>query len=115
MMEAFDTPVPDRPEPNRQTTTIAPQALILLNSQFVDEQAAALAELLVENTDGSDAAVIEAAYQRALARRPSDHERHVLTAFLQSLASEQTESERRFAVQQLARLVLNLNEFIYVD
>ncbi|MFP6765147.1 MAG: PSD1 and planctomycete cytochrome C domain-containing protein, partial [Planctomycetaceae bacterium] len=27
MMEAFDTPVPDRPEPARQTTTIAPQAL----------------------------------------------------------------------------------------
>lgn len=115
MMEAFDTPVPDRPEPDRQTTTIAPQALILLNSQFVDEQAAALAELLAENTDGTDAEVIDAAYQRALARSPSDNERRVLTAFLQRLASEQAESDRRFAVQQLARLVLNLNEFIYVD
>ena len=114
MMEAFDSPVPDRPEPDRQTTTIAPQALILLNSQFVNEQAAALAELLAEAA-GSDADTVQAAYRRALARDPSDNERQALTAFLQRQTSVQGESGRRLAIRELARLVLNLNEFIYVD
>ncbi len=115
MMEAFDTPVPDRPVPDRQTTTIAPQALILLNSRFVNDQAAALATLLLEKTDGSDAAIVQEAYRRALARDPSNNEQHVLAEFVQRHSEEQREDSRRIAVQQLARLVLNLNEFVYVD
>jgi hypothetical protein len=131
MMEAFDTPVPDRPEPARQTTTIAPQALILLNSQFVDEQAAAFAGRLIDAGEDagkdSNAWICRRAIRMALARDASPEEVKVLSAFLDrsTLANSQSTGEgssttsnaeaRRAAVEQLARLVLNLNEFIYVD
>jgi hypothetical protein len=131
MMEAFDTPVPDRPEPARQTTTIAPQALILLNSQFVDEQAAAFADRLIDPDEDSgkdsNAAICQTAIRMALARDASPEEVKVLSAFLDrsTVANRQSTGEgssttsdaeaHRAAVEQLARLVLNLNEFIYVD
>jgi hypothetical protein len=131
MMEAFDTPVPDRPEPARQTTTIAPQALILLNSKFVDEQAAAFAGRLIgpgeDSETASNAAICQRAIRLALARDATLGEVKVLSAFLDRSTAENRQStdegssttseteSRRAAVEQLARLVLNLNEFIYVD
>ena len=128
IMEAFDTPVPDRPEPARQTTTIASQALILLNSRFVDEQAAVFAQRLMKESDGTDESLCRAAFRTALARDPTPDEVQELTAFLERSAAADIETgsgdagarvdaadTRRAAVTQLARLVLNLNEFVYVD
>lgn len=118
MMEAFDTPVPDRPEPARQTTTIAPQALILLNSQFVDEQVAALAERLQKNKGTSSQAIARNAFRFALARNPTENESRVLTEFLDDVSENvdvSSEELRKQRIEQLARLVLNLNEFVYVD
>ena len=62
IMEAFDTPVPDKAEPARQTTTVAPQALMLLNSDFVSRQARSLAKRLLQETDGSPRSCIDRAY-----------------------------------------------------
>ena len=118
MMEAFDTPVPDRPEPSRQTTTIAPQALILLNSRFMDEQVAALAERLEKNADGSSEAISRDAFRFALARNPTKDESRVLVGFLDGVSEivdVPSDELRRGRIEQLARLVLNLNEFVYVD
>ena len=115
LMEAFDTPVPDRSEPNRQTTTIAPQALILLNSQFVNDRAAALAKLLLEPSDRTDTAVIQTAFQKILARDATPEEQQALAAFLERRAAESPPPSRNAAIQQLALLILNLNEFVYVD
>ena len=114
-MEAFDTPVPDRSEPNRQTTTIAPQALILLNSQFVNDRAAALAKMLLEPSDRTDTAVIQTAFQKILARDATPEEQQALAAFLERRAAESPPPSRSAAIQQLALLILNLNEFVYVD
>ena len=115
MMEAFDTPVPDRPEPARQTTTIAPQALILLNSEFAKEQASAFAELLLKDTGATNETICRAAFRRALARDPVAKEIAVLSELLRRFSDESTGGSRRAAVEQLARLILNLNEFIYID
>jgi len=115
MMEAFDTPVPDRPEPARQTTTIAPQALILLNSEFVNRQAAALTDRILKETDGSSPEICRAAYRYSLARNPKPGEVRVLSDFLASLPDATAGHPSRRAVEQIARLVLNLNEFVYVD
>lgn len=121
MMEAFDMPVSDIPEPARQTTTIAPQALILLNSQFTDEQSTAFAERLLAVTDGTNESLIRAAFQSALARNPVGEEEQILSKFLAgythreiNVAEDSTEI-RRSAIEMLTRLVLNLNEFVYVD
>jgi len=85
-------------------TTVAPQALMLFNGEFVNRQATYFADRLRREA-GDDAAMqIERAYLLALGRRPSPTESTAMIEFL-----------RRESLEQLCRVVLNLNEFVYVD
>ena len=43
LLESFDVASPDTPTAQRSITTVAPQALIMLNSDFLNQQAAAMA------------------------------------------------------------------------
>ena len=43
LLETFDAPSPDAPEPSRATTTVSPQALMLLNDTILDDQSTAFA------------------------------------------------------------------------
>jgi cytochrome c553 len=104
LMETLDMPVPDKAAPARMTTTVAPQALMLLNGDFVKRQASAFAERLAKEAGAEPGAQIERAYRLALGRAPTARERTIASEFLgrQSLAS-------------FCTLIFNLNEFVYVD
>ena len=54
---------------HRDTTTVAPQSLYLLNDLFVLRQALALAERLVARTDLNDATRVDWAYRLTLDSR----------------------------------------------
>src|SRR5207244_9731660 len=70
LFEAFDRPDSLNSCPVRPVSTFAPQALILLNGAFMQEQSKAFAgRLLRECREGADRQV-ELAYQVALARPP---------------------------------------------
>jgi hypothetical protein len=104
--EAFDRPDTNASCPKRPVTTIAPQALSLLNSPLSSEAAHALASQ-AESEAGQDVdAKVERAYLLTLGRRPDDEERVMARAFLASDTSS-------FADFCLA--LINLNEFVYVD
>jgi hypothetical protein len=90
--------------PQRQVTTVAPQALTLFNGEFTQKQARALAERLL-NEAGDDANLqIELVYRLALCREPTEPERMQVRAFLTDESLE-----------ELCRVVLNLNEFVYPE
>jgi hypothetical protein len=75
LFDAFDAADPNAVTGSRPTSTVAPQALFMLNSPFVMEQAqAAAARLLAEEAVASDAARIERAFLRVLARPPTPAE-----------------------------------------
>jgi hypothetical protein len=120
-LESLDFPTPDKPQPARPTTTIAPQALILLNSRFMDRQAAVFADRLLQEAGSESSDQIERAYQLALQRSPTDNEREMLLDFLdrQRALWRQIETDqqqaRHAALKSLCLLVLNLNEFVYID
>ena len=61
----------------RPTTTTAVQALILLNNEFVNEQAAALARRVRDEAGDEPAARVERAFQRVLARDPDADEARI--------------------------------------
>jgi hypothetical protein len=110
LLESFDAASPDTPIAQRSVTTVAPQALILLNSDFMQQQAAAMAKRITNVAGQEPAAKITAAYQLALGRQPSNHEQSVATAFLDRWQNKHDE-----AVVELCKLILNLNEFVYID
>jgi cytochrome c553 len=104
LLETLDMPVPDKAAPTRVTTTVAPQALMLLNSAFIEQQSAAFAERLLQDAGKDAVAQVDRAYRLALGRAPSAREKTIAAEFLsrQSLAA-------------FCALVFNLNEFVYVD
>ncbi|MCA8995314.1 MAG: DUF1553 domain-containing protein, partial [Planctomycetaceae bacterium] len=78
---AFDCPDAGQPAPRRSQSTTAIQALNLLNSDFVHEQAVAMASRLVRESRNSEneaigqqEAAVKQAFRRSLGRAPSDRE-----------------------------------------
>ncbi len=99
MMETFDAPPASASCGRRERTTVAPQALALLNDPFVRGCARDLARRA-----GGD---VDRAWLLALGRRPSATERARAAAFLAD------GDPRSFA--DLCHTLFTLNEFLYVD
>jgi hypothetical protein len=103
-MEIFDLPDNAVSCPRRNMSTVAPQALTLLNNPFTIDCATAFAKR-VETEAGQDtAAQVKCAFKLALQRSPNDEE----------LSSCLKLREKR-SLMELCRSLMNLNEFIYVD
>ena len=103
--ESFDRPDTNASCPRRPVTTIAPQALSLLNSPLSSQAAVALAARTQRESGGDLPARVERGYLLTLGRRPDADEQKLAHDFLASGGS--------FADYCLA--LLNLNEFVYVD
>lgn len=102
-MSTLDCPDPANLTPARVTTTTALQALALSNNEFMLRQAEYLAARVTSQaTDPTDR--IPRAFQLTLQRLPAERE---LKA-----ARELVERQGLFA---LCRVLLNANEFVYVD
>lgn len=80
MMKVFDGADPSLVVGQRDVTTVAPQALFLLNSEFVRQQARQIAARLVDSVPTSKR--VEAAFELALARAPLDSEHQLLAQSL---------------------------------
>ena len=93
------------------TTTVSPQALTLFNGEFVNQQAKHLVDRLErEGEAGADSAKqIDLAYRLALCRPATANEIATLSEFLTKAGNG------RAAREQLARVIFNLNEFVYPD
>ena len=82
LLESFDAASPDTPSARRNVTTVAPQALILLNGEFLEQQSAAMAARIAKRIPSDAAAQVEMAYRLALGRAPSAMERDVALGYL---------------------------------
>lgn len=67
---------------SRDSTTVAPQALYLLNDPFVRKQSLALAERLLAKNELDDSGRTKMAYHLIFGREPTTHELERGTAFL---------------------------------
>jgi hypothetical protein len=81
-LEAFDFADPSMVIGKRNVSTVAPQALYLLNHPFPAEQARYAAERLLAEKLPHDAARIRKAYRLTLGREPTAGERDVAMRFL---------------------------------
>jgi hypothetical protein len=104
MFAAFDPPEVMVSCPQRPRTVVPAQALTLLNSPLVHEQARAFAKRLLAEGETDPARLAARTWRLAFGReiRPAESERAV--AFL-----------RGHALDELCLVLFNANEFIYVD
>jgi len=120
LFEQFDFPDPTMPTGSRNATVVAPQALLLMNSDLVMDSAEALAGELMEQT-ADDLGRVEHAYQRAFARPATSDETERAVAFVRELtaagastgAESSTEAERQ-AWALFCQSLLASNEFVYL-
>ena len=104
MLRTFDFPPPTSHSPARDPTTTPLQQLFVLNSPFIDAQAAAITAQL---TDASTADRITAVYHRLFQRPPTANELRLGEAFLGPATPERWRS--------YVKSLLGLNEFLFVD
>ena len=103
-MDTFDLPDNALSCPRRTVSTVAPQALTLLNSPFATEMAMAFAGRVKSDAGDQPGPEVDRAFAIAFQRAPSGDERATCLRFL---------NER--SLPELCRALLNLNEFAYRD
>lgn len=120
LFQAFDFADPSVLNGRRDQTTVAPQALFMLNSSFVLEQSRRLAQRLVSASDLDPSMKIHQLYEMAYGRPPSQLEIErglaYVNAFRQVAASKlKAEDLELRAWSSFCRAVLAANEFLYVE
>jgi hypothetical protein len=117
VLQAFDFPDPSTPTGERAATTVAPQALFMMNSKLVEQEAARMAEELLRRPDLDDAGRVETLFLRVLGRSATITERERGFDFIRRVESaRQGAMDRRLrAWQSLCRVLVASNEFLYVE
>lgn len=117
LMTTFDACDTTMPTGRREVSIVAPQALALLNNGWVQEQSKAFAQRVMKE-QGDAAARVDFAWRLAFGRSPSDEERAGALAHVDTqqkrFAASSTSSEEE-AWTSLCHVLLNANEFIYLD
>ncbi|MEX2176563.1 MAG: PSD1 and planctomycete cytochrome C domain-containing protein [Pirellulaceae bacterium] len=115
LFRVFDIASPDQSSPRRPRTTVPQQALFLMNSPFVVEQAQALASQPEIAAASDPAAKVRALYRRVLAREPSADELAVGQQFLAAAEGASATDVQLARPEQYAQLLLLTNEVMYID
>ncbi len=110
----FDGPETDASCPARFVTTQPTQALGMLNSAFIGEQAQRLADYLRQQAGVDRPAQVSLALQRLFQREPTPAEIDRGVKLLAALEREH-ELSPELALKQFCVAMYNLNEFVYLD
>ncbi len=112
----FDFADPSTSTAVRASTSVAPQGLYFMNSEFVHERAGALAERVLEQDGPPDADRVEQAYQLALARSPDAVEVNGALEYMARYPVARDASDPRLERwRSFCRLLLGSNEYSYVN
>jgi hypothetical protein len=122
--ELFDSTDATVSSGDRATTTVAPQALFMMNSDLVLEAARALAASLLDRAELDTAARVQLLYEKAYGRPPTAAESARAAAALERFegvlhgeaerADADARSAEQGAWQALCQVILASSEFIYI-
>ncbi len=116
MMVIFDAPEALGSMAERPTTTIAPQALHLMNNPQVRQAARAFARRIAGDASAKLDDTVRLAYRTALSRQPTRDELADGVAFVEQQMRTYPENQRReSALTDFCQVLFCLNEFVYVD
>jgi hypothetical protein len=104
LLQIFDAPDSATSCPRRERSTVAPQALALMNGEFAVAQSEKFAERVKKAAGDSPEAAVETGFKLAFGRAPSAAERETALDYL-----------KRNTLARYCLLLFNMNEFVYVD
>ena len=111
IFEAFDFADPSMVTGRRNVSTVAPQALYLMNHPFVIEQSRATARRLLAEPNTTDPDRLTRLYRLMLGRSPTDGERTIGLAFVSAGMMRSVQSEETWAM--LAQALFGSLDFRY--
>jgi hypothetical protein len=88
----------------RNQSTVAPQALLLMNNDEIMLQAKFFAQRLIDEAGPEIGSHVDRAYELALARPPRENERQQAIEFIEGSP---------FGLVDFCQTIFNLNEFVY--
>ena len=117
IMTTFDQCDTTLPCAQRDVTTVPTQALAMLNNEFVHARSTSLAKRIAERHTTTDQQ-IAAIWNAVLTRSPTDAERNLARQHLKSQSQNfnaTTTLATHHALTSLCHVLLNCNEFLYID
>ena len=115
MFTAFDYPTPFTTIGRRTVSNVPAQALVMLNNPFVLQQAELWAKRTLGTPNRTVAERLQAMYESAFGRLPTDDEVKVATQFLEEQAREYGKPDHPRAWGDLAHVLFNAKEFLFVE
>ena len=113
-LEGFDQPDTDRACAVRFATTVPTQSLMMMNSEFMDRQAARMARRLEIECPGDRDAQLRRGLMLVLCRPPEEEEVRQMNELIDQI-HELDELSEAEAFEAACVLMLNLNEFLHVS
>jgi len=110
VLDVFDAPDGIFTTPTRNVTTTPTQSLFLLNGPWMLSRAKALQKRLTDDSSATLEQQVSRAYALTVGRPPSAAESAEAVEFLQTNSARSDD-----AVVDLCHVLLNSNEFLYVD
>jgi hypothetical protein len=118
VMTMFDAPEPTQSIGERSVTTVPTQALAMMNSPFVRQQAEKLFARIRPSKEAPITEAIDRGYQITFGRSPTDSEEAQMLAFIEQqravLGADSPETTDK-ALVEFCHVLFCLNEFIYID
>ena len=122
-LAVFDQPIVNTNCTSRSPSAVVQQTLAMLNGKWVQEQAERFARRVADESGPTDGDRLERAFRLALGRAPVAEEIEPMTTMLRSQAELYCQADPKLTPQQLARaalvdlchMLLNTNEFLYVQ
>jgi hypothetical protein len=107
----------------RENTTVAPQALALLNDKFIRARAVDFAQRVEKDAGAQPEAQVRLAWRLALGHEPSTVELNSATAFINTQTQQRATRDpakpksesQQLALADFCQAIFAMNEFIYVD
>jgi len=128
LLRTFDSPEMDPNCEYRQTSTVAPQSLLLMNNAFIIEQASDFARRVRREAGDDPAAQVRRAWKLAYASEPAPEEVEELVGYLQEQTqlvrgrnkmvrgrNKNASAARQRALASLCQVLFASNRFLYVE
>lgn len=115
LMATFDSADTDTACPVRFNTTVPAQALTMMNSEFIAKHAELLTQRIKQEADAQEMeSIVNTGFEMVLGRLPESAE---MEESLNLIASMQNDygHDTTTAVERFALMMLNLNEFMFLD